>query len=81
MSITKELEKNTSLLISLDVLFDELIEKLEPVLKIEDGCKESCLGKCADSNESYVAKMLSIRNDKLEILNKKMQEVIASIDL
>ncbi len=81
MSITKELEKNTSLLISFEASFDELIKKLEPVLKIEDDCKESCLGKCADSNESQVARMLSIRNDKLEILNKKMQEVIASIDL
>ena len=80
MSITKELEKNTSLLISFEASFDELIKKLEPVLKIEDD-KESCSGKCADSNESQVARMLSIRNDKLEILNKKMQEVIASIDL
>ena len=81
MSITKELEKNISLLISFEASFDELIKKLEPVLKIEDDCKESCSGKCADSNESQVAGMLSIRNDKLEILNKKMQEVIASIDL
>lgn len=80
MSITKELEKNTSLLISFEASFDELIKKLEPVLKIEDD-KESCSDKCADSNESQVARMLSIRNDKLEILNKKMQEVIASIDL
>lgn len=81
MSITKELEKNISLLISFEASFDELIKKLEPVLKIEDDCKESWSGKCADSNESQVAVMLSIRNDKLEILNKKMQEVIASIDL
>ena len=81
MSITKELEKNTSLLISFEASFDELIKKLEPVLKIEDDCEESCSGKCADSNESQVARLLSIWNDKLEILNKKMQEVIASIDL
>lgn len=81
MSITKELEKNTSLLISFEASFDELIKKLEPVLKIKDDCKESCSDECADSNESQVARMLSIRNDKLEILNKKTQEVIASIDL
>ena len=81
MSITKELEKNTSLLISFEASFDELIKKLEPVLKIKDDCEESCSDECADSNESRVARMLSIRNDKLEILNKKMQEVIASIDL
>ena len=81
MSITKELEKNISLLISFEASFDELIKKLEPVLKIEDDYKESCSGKYADSNESQVAGMLSIRNDKLEILNKKMQEAIAAIDL
>ena len=81
MSITKELEKNTSLLISFEASFDELIKKLEPVLKIKDDCEESCLDERADSNESQVARILSIRNDKLEILNKKMQEVIASIDL
>ena len=81
MSITKELEKNTSLLISFEASFDELIKKLEPVLKIKDDREESCSDECADSNKSQVARMLSIRNDKLEILNKKMQEVIASIDL
>ena len=81
MSITKELEKNTSLLISFEASFDELIEKLEPVLKIKDDCKESCLDECADFNGSQVARILSIRNDRLEILNKKMQEAIAAIDL
>ena len=81
MSIIQELEKNTELLIKFEGLFDELIKKLEPILKADDCESKNSSDKCGDSDQSKVSRMVSMRNDKLEILNKKMQEVIASIDL
>ena len=81
MSIIQELEKNTELLIKLEGLFDELIEKLEPILKADDCKSESSFEECSDSDQSKVSRMVSIRNGKLEILNHKLSAAIRDIDL
>ena len=81
MSIIQELEKNTEWLIKFEGLFDELIKKLEPILKVDDCELKEISDKCGDSDQSKVSRMIAIRNDKLEILSRKLSAAIEDIDL